>query len=102
MLTCKEVADRASGLLDKELSTWEELKMRLHLLMCRGCARFVEQLRQTNRLAADAADKEGPSERVTSVAEGSLPDVLLARLHTKSRKDRKDDPQASPIEEAEG
>lgn len=84
MLACREVTERASGLLDKELSTWEELNMRLHLMMCRGCARFVEHLRQTNRLATDAAEKEALLEPATRVADGPLPDDLLARLHTKS------------------
>lgn len=84
MLTCKEVAERASGLLDQELSTWEELKLRLHLMMCRGCARFVEQLRQTDQLAADTAEKEAPACASDLVADEQLPDDLLARLRTKS------------------
>lgn len=50
MLSCKEVATRASALIDGELSTWEALQIRLHLAMCKGCDRFVGQVRTTRDL----------------------------------------------------
>ncbi|QCO57817.1 zf-HC2 domain-containing protein (plasmid) [Pseudorhodobacter turbinis] len=50
MLSCKEVAARASDLIDGELSTWESLQMRLHLAMCKGCEQFVNQVRTTRDL----------------------------------------------------
>lgn len=47
MLTCKEVAMRASDLIDRDLTVWQRLQMKLHLSMCKGCAAFVVQLRTT-------------------------------------------------------
>lgn len=55
MLSCKEVADRASALIDGDLSAWEVLQIRLHLAMCKGCSRFIEQMRRTDRLTAEVA-----------------------------------------------
>ncbi|NCT13345.1 MAG: zf-HC2 domain-containing protein [Rhodobacterales bacterium] len=56
MLSCKDVADRASALIDGELSTWDALQIRLHLAMCKGCGRFIEQMRLTDQLTARVAD----------------------------------------------
>lgn len=60
MLTCKEVADRASALIDGELSTWDAFQMRLHLAMCRGCSRFITQMRVTDQLTAQVAELGDP------------------------------------------
>ncbi len=54
MLSCKEVADRASAMIDGELGAWEMLQMRMHLAMCKGCARFISQMRITRDLTAAA------------------------------------------------
>ena len=56
MLSCKDVADRASALIDGELSTWDALQIRLHRAMCKGCGRFIEQMRLTDQLTARVAD----------------------------------------------
>lgn len=60
MLTCHEVAERASALIDGELPLWDAVRMRLHLAMCRGCGRFIDQVRKAERLvaASAAADPE--------------------------------------------
>lgn len=50
MLSCREVTERASRYLDRELSWRERLQMRLHLMMCRYCTRFVDQLKATMEL----------------------------------------------------
>ena len=55
MLTCKDVAERASALIDRELGLWDRLQMRLHLAMCEGCRRFVNQVQVTNELIQAAA-----------------------------------------------
>jgi len=60
MLSCKDVADRASALIDGDLSTWDALQIRLHLAMCKGCGRFIEQVRMTDRLTAEVADLDEP------------------------------------------
>ncbi len=50
MLSCKEVAERASALIDGELGVFEALQMRLHLAMCKGCGAFIGQMRTTRDL----------------------------------------------------
>ncbi len=45
MLTCREVAEKASALVDGELDLRERIGLRLHLLMCANCRRFVRQFK---------------------------------------------------------
>lgn len=60
MLSCKQVADRASALIDGELSAWELIQIRLHLAMCKGCSSFIDQMRTTDHLTAAAAEIDEP------------------------------------------
>ena len=45
MLTCREVADRASAMVDGELGLRERIALRLHLSICGNCRRFVRQFK---------------------------------------------------------
>ncbi len=46
-LTCREVTERASELLDGTLSPVERLTLRAHLAVCRNCRAYLDQLRRT-------------------------------------------------------
>jgi len=73
MLSCKEVADRSSALIDGELGLWQSLRMRLHLAMCHGCAHFLAQMRATRALTEALPPSDPPeAERI---------DAILSRLH---------------------
>lgn len=76
MLSCKEVATRASALIDGELSTWEALQMRLHLAMCKGCERFVGQVRTTRDLTRIAA-----AQQMLDEADDGRISAILSALH---------------------
>jgi putative zinc finger protein len=43
-LTCKEVSRLVSQGLDRRLGWFERLRLRLHLLICDGCANFKQQM----------------------------------------------------------
>lgn len=51
MLSCKEVAHLASDYLDQQLAGNVSWKIRLHLLACRNCRRFIRHLRITTTIA---------------------------------------------------
>ena len=55
MLRCRDVARRASALIDGDLSSWDAFQMRMHLAICRGCSAFVAQMRVTATLSDMAA-----------------------------------------------
>ncbi len=76
MLSCKEVATRASALIDGELSTWQALQMRLHLAMCKGCERFIGQMRTTRDLTESL-----PAAEVQGEADQGRISAILSQLH---------------------
>jgi anti-sigma factor RsiW len=45
MLSCQDVTEKSSALIDGELGLRERLAIRMHLAMCRHCRRFVRHLR---------------------------------------------------------
>jgi len=45
MLTCKQASQLISQSLDRDLSLMERFTLRLHLLICRYCLRFNQQLK---------------------------------------------------------
>lgn len=82
MLSCKEVATRASALIDGELSTWEALQIRLHLAMCKGCDRFVGQMRTTR----DLTQITPAPEPLDEADDGHISEIL-SRLHEGKQQD---------------
>lgn len=49
MITCRQAAELVSERLDRRLSLGERLRLRLHLALCRSCARYQTQLRFLRR-----------------------------------------------------
>lgn len=77
MLSCKEVAERASALIDGELGLFDRLHMRLHLAMCKGCGAFIDQVTTTSNLTRLAALQDDlPGGEVDSRISS-----ILSRLH---------------------
>jgi len=44
MDNCKKISRMMSDAMDRDLTPWERLRIRVHLLMCTGCAQFARQL----------------------------------------------------------
>ncbi|MBI3150318.1 MAG: zf-HC2 domain-containing protein [Betaproteobacteria bacterium] len=44
MITCKQASELVSRTQEGPLSLREKLSLRLHLLICDGCARFAKQV----------------------------------------------------------
>ena len=45
MLSCREVTERASDVIDGTLPLFARLELRLHLMICEGCRTYIEQMR---------------------------------------------------------
>lgn len=62
MLKCREVVDNADQLLDGVISRRQRFALKMHLLMCRHCRRYVRQLRALLRavpfMHSQASDAE--------------------------------------------
>lgn len=81
MMSCKEVAEKASALVDGEVSAWEAMQLKVHLAMCKGCGRFVDQIRTTDELTAAAA-----SDDMMSEADDSRINAILAELNQSGQQ----------------
>jgi hypothetical protein len=56
MLNCNEMTNLCSDELERPLSVWERLQLKMHLLMCTGCSNYRTQmsaLRAAMRAYAD-------------------------------------------------
>lgn len=66
MLNCKQVATLASQYLDQEAPTPLKWKIRMHLMMCANCRRFMRHLKITQTMAnkIDTSLSEAETEKV--------------------------------------
>lgn len=58
MLRCKDVVERASRYIDGEMSWSRRLGMRLHLMMCIHCRRFMRQFRMVRDTLGYCPDRQ--------------------------------------------
>ncbi len=80
MLSCKEAAQLVSEGLDRELSFWQRMSLRLHVLMCRACSRYTRQVK-----ALDAAVSEHYRGDPSVQKPERLPDNALNRIKAALR-----------------
>ncbi len=62
MLKCRDLAELSSDYLNGELSRRRRLSVRLHLLLCRHCRRFMRQLKLTIDSVGRLPENEFPAE----------------------------------------
>ena len=65
MLKCKDVAHLASEYIDKSTPHKITLQMRMHLMLCANCRRFIKHLRITQKVAVELAN---PAEAIDAEA----------------------------------
>ena len=58
MLRCKDVVERASRYIDGEMSWSRRLGMRLHLMMCIHCRRFMRQFRMVRDTLGHCSERQ--------------------------------------------
>ena len=83
MLSCREVTEKASDYLERDLGFRERLQFRLHLAICTACRRYVEQLRAAVRLL-----KQQPPEPVPAAIEERVLDALRRHRDEQPRPEQ--------------
>ncbi len=78
MMSCREVCDHASDFIEAELPLRSRLRLGLHLLICRHCARFMRYLRLAGRVSAAIDTPEPPDDAAI--------DALIQKLLTPGRR----------------
>lgn len=77
MLSCREVVIDADQLLDGELNWRRRLAVKLHLLICHNCRRYVRQLRKLI-VAIPYMHRRATDEEVSRV---------MSRIHSQGKPD---------------
>jgi hypothetical protein len=62
MLSCRDVTEIATEFTEGKLAFRRRMALQLHLAMCGGCRRFVDQLRTTAVLLRRVPAPEGSAE----------------------------------------
>lgn len=58
MIQCKDLAEEASDYLDGDLPLGRRIRLFLHLLICRCCRNYLQQIRNTIRTVKVLQPKE--------------------------------------------
>jgi hypothetical protein len=61
LLTCKQVSDTASDLLEDPTTLTQRIKLRLHLMICIHCRRYLKQLRLAIGVVSNSGSAPAPS-----------------------------------------
>ncbi len=80
MRTCKEVAARLSQGLEEPIPMGERMTLRFHMMMCKYCARYFDQIRALRELAkgfeATEMPPQGENQRLSSEARERISQVV--------------------------
>ena len=71
-ITCKDLSRLASEAMDRDLSWWERVCMKMHLWVCKNCQRYVKHLAFLRKAAGEAGE-------VTSQSP-TMPDDVRERM----------------------
>jgi len=76
MLKCREVSKLVATDAVGELGFMRRLELRMHVLMCRHCHRYLQQIRTLGQGARELADRDASSpERLQEIEEEILEQV---------------------------
>lgn len=78
MLRCRDIEHHASEYLDQTLPPLLRLRIRMHLLICRNCRRYTQQLRLTVKTLSKLVPKRA-----------SAPDQLIKQMQRQASENRR-------------
>jgi len=85
MLTCKQTARLVSEGLDRKLSLWQRMNLRLHLMMCGACSAYRRQVETLNRIVRRRFDESAFDATATDAP--ACPEQAKRRI-TESLRER--------------
>ena len=88
MFSCNDVSQKVSESMDRVLPFHQQMMIRLHLLMCKYCARFRDQMlliRKALRTGEDPDEEPGPSDASFAEPRQRIKQALTDQLKKKSQ-----------------
>ena len=68
MLSCKNIAEHAGDIHDKQLPLPKRMGVWLHLMMCKACRRFIRQYEVAATTAAKAAEEKVEKAKLNEIS----------------------------------
>ncbi len=84
MLSCKQTIELSSKNLDASLSWYQRLGMRLHLMVCHNCRRYIKQLRFLQKVMT-TMDEQHSDIHLTSQAKKRIRSNILKSTRNSSK-----------------
>lgn len=83
MIKCSELARHATAYLDGDLPRYRRWSVRVHLLMCKHCRRFVRQIQLAGALLRQSEWQRpvDPLEITSAEADAIVRKALSSRTH---------------------
>lgn len=85
MLSCKEASYLASKKLDKKLTWREQLNFSFHVMVCKFCRRYAEEIKALHNMMQKAAEKNlsilPESVKLSQQSRDKIKQVLVKALH---------------------
>lgn len=63
---CRTIVALGSRTLDEATGPWDRWRVRVHLSICTGCRRYLQQLEVLREAAQRSADRPPPSTRLST------------------------------------
>jgi len=80
MPTCREATELASRAMDERLPLSSRMALRLHLAICKNCARFNQQLQEMRRLFREETAVDDDAEGLAPDARQRIANELQKKL----------------------
>ena len=72
MSRCKDITKLISDSMERELSFWQRIDLRTHLILCGMCRRFQANISVLRKFANLELSNDGPSEKPTLSLEAKM------------------------------
>lgn len=69
MLKCKDIVARSSDYLEGDLSGWQRINYKMHLMMCTHCRRYLRHVQVAVAAASRVARRSVDGDRAARLSE---------------------------------
>lgn len=83
MLMCKDLTRIASDYIDDELNARQNLSVKVHLMMCKGCRTFIDNLKTSTELMKHHSSSRVDEDLLRQIDE-RVAEALVAHKSGKS------------------
>lgn len=87
MLSCKDVNKNSDQYIDQELSLRQRINIKMHLLMCVHCRRYLKQMAATVNSLRTLPQDDCSDQQTEALLDRLLDDAGDEKIHQAAEKD---------------